>query len=109
MRMPTLLLLIVFILPGCSFFGPKTTYLPLDPGNPFIVIETVDKRTGLVTVTKTKAETFVVDDSKPSSFEDYKKWRRENDPGGQTYADFKEWEAALGEWKLQQEQAQAIK
>jgi hypothetical protein len=47
----------------------------------------------------------VVDDSKPASFEDYKKWRRDNDPGGQTYAEFKEWEAAFGEWQLQRKQA----
>jgi hypothetical protein len=105
MRIPLLLLLIASNLAGCSLFEPKTTYLPLDPNNPVIVTETVDQRTGSITVTTTQAETFVVDDSKPASFDDYKKWRRENDPGGQTYADFKEWEAALGEWKLQQQQA----
>lgn len=109
MRMPTLLLLIVLFLSGCGFFGPKTTYPPLDPKARDIVIEYENKKTGEITTSIVKPKTFVVDDSKPASFEDYKKWRRENDPGGQTYADFKEWEAALGEWKLQQEQVQAIK
>jgi hypothetical protein len=69
------------------------------------VTEVENKKTGEITTTTVKAKTFVVDDSQPASFEDYKKWRRENDPGGQTYADFKAWEAALGEWKLQQEKA----
>ena len=105
MRMPTLLSLTVFILSGCTLFGPKTVYPPIDPQNPYIITETEDLRGGETIITRERAKTFVVDDSKPASFEDYKKWRRENDPGGQTYADFKAWEAALGEWKMQQEKA----
>jgi hypothetical protein len=104
MRMPTLLFLTAFILSGCSYFGPKTVYPPL-PDSSVIVIETENIKTGEVITTTVKARTFVVDDSKPASFEDYKEWRRENDPGWQTYADFKVWEAALGEWKMQQEKA----
>lgn len=103
--MPILLLLTVFILSGCSYiFGPRKVYPPL-PDSSDIVTEVENKKTGEITTTTVKAKTFVVDDSQPASFEDYKKWRRENDPGGQTYADFKAWEAALGEWKLQQEKA----
>jgi len=105
MRMPTLLFLTAFILSGCSYFGPKTVYPPIDANNPYIITEREDPRGGETIVTREKAQTFVVDDSQPASFEDYKKWRRENDPGGQTYADFKAWEAALGEWKMQQEKA----
>ena len=105
MRIPLLLLLIASNLAGCSLFEPKTTYTPLDPKARDIVIEYENKKTGEISTSIVKPTTFVVDDSKPASFDDYKKWRRENDPGGQTYADFKEWEAALGEWKLQQQQA----
>ena len=105
MRIPTLLLLMAFILSGCGLLGPKTSFPPLNPKARDIVTETENQTTGEIITTIVKAKTFIVDDSKPASFEDYKKWRREYDPGGQTYADFKEWEAAFGEWKLQQEQA----
>ena len=105
MRMPLLLLLIIVSLAGCSLFGPKTVYPTIVPGARDLIIEKEGVGSNEITTAIVKTKRFVVDDSKPASFDDYKKWRRENDPGGQTYADFKAWEAALGEWKLQQQQA----
>lgn len=46
-------------------------------------------------------KTRIIDTSKPASFEDYKLWRKENDPAGQSYADYKEWENAYQRWKLE--------
>ncbi|MGH1487721.1 MAG: hypothetical protein ACRBCI_16035 [Cellvibrionaceae bacterium] len=48
------------------------------------------------------SKSTAVDVSKPASFADYKKWRENNDPGGQTYAEFKQWEAAYKEWQKKQ-------
>jgi hypothetical protein len=105
MRMPVLLVLVAFILSGCSLFVPKPVYPTVDPGARDLVIEKENLKSSEVTTIIVEVERYVVDDSKPASFEDYKKWRRDNDPGGQTYAEFKEWEAAFGEWQLQQKQA----
>ena len=43
-------------------------------------------------------------DAKPASFAQYKQWRQRNDPAGQVYADFKQWQAAYNEWRQQQSQ-----
>jgi hypothetical protein len=41
---------------------------------------------------------FVVDKEAPASFEDYKKWRKENAPNEEVYAEYKQWEAAYKQW-----------
>jgi PBP1b-binding outer membrane lipoprotein LpoB len=41
---------------------------------------------------------------KPTSFEEYKLWRRSNDPESEAYAEFKAWEAKQREWKVKSEQ-----
>ena len=52
-----------------------------------------------------KVET-VENGDKPATFDDYKVWRKANDPSGQTYAEYKEWEAAYKQWL--KDQAQTI-
>jgi hypothetical protein len=49
---------------------------------------------------------YIANTSEPTTFEEYKKWRKAYDPSGQTYADYKEWEAAYKQWK--QEQAPSV-
>jgi len=46
-----------------------------------------------------------VDYSKPATFSEYRQWRKSNDPSGQTYAEYKEWEAAYKQWLKDQAKA----
>ncbi len=46
----------------------------------------------------------VYDTKKPTSFAEYKQWRRSNDPDSEAYAEFKAWEAKQREWKLKNDQ-----
>lgn len=46
-----------------------------------------------------------IDTSRPTTFEEYRQWRKANDPNGQTYAEYKQWEAAYKQWLEQQAQA----
>lgn len=39
------------------------------------------------------------DTKKPTSFEEYKQWRKLNDPDSTAYAEYKEWEAQQRQWK----------
>ena len=39
----------------------------------------------------------------PVSYADYKRWREANDPAGELYANFKEWQAAYKKWQQQQQ------
>ena len=76
----SIVLTIIFLgLFACSNAAPKNK--PSMPNNPTSV---------------------TVDISKPATFADYKKWREDNDPKGQSYAEFKQWEAAYKEWKRKQ-------
>ena len=39
----------------------------------------------------------------PTSYAQYKRWRAQNDPDGQAYADYKAWENAYQQWKAEQD------
>lgn len=43
-----------------------------------------------------------IDTSQPASFEVYKEWRQKNDPDGELYAEYIEWEAAYKQWLKKQ-------
>lgn len=103
MRTLATLSLTITTLSGCFYFGPQPVPMLVDPQNPEIITELVNKKTGEVTVTKKSTKRLKVDNSEPASFADYKEWRKENDPGGQVYAEFKQWEAALKERQLRQQ------
>ena len=45
----------------------------------------------------------VFDTKNPTTFEDYKRWRALNNPQGQAYADYKDWEAGYQQWLRQQQ------
>ncbi len=47
-------------------------------------------------------EAITYDTQKPTSFEEYKRWRAKNDPASEAYAEFKEWEANQRRWKEEQ-------
>ena len=113
MRVLALLFIIIFTVSSCSYLlGPPKISKP----------STVYKKTKIINVGPQSPDTkrseqlpenyrekeklpdsFVLDTSKPASFEDYKQWRKENDRGGQIYAEFKQWEAALKEQQLKQQ------
>ncbi len=105
----TLILLTTLLVSGCSYFSrsPQPRPMPVDNKAPEIISEIENPRTGVTTITTKKTKRFVADKSKPASFSDYKKWRRENDPGGQVYAEFKQWEAALKARQLRQQKNKA--
>ncbi|ODS22559.1 hypothetical protein AB835_13500 [Candidatus Endobugula sertula] len=44
------------------------------------------------------------DTRKPTTFEEYKRWRQENDPAAEKYAEYKQWEISYRRWKKQQKQ-----
>ncbi len=108
-RISALTLLVVGVT-ACS--SPKTIY----PSVPVEPIAKEEKNTetlpsgrndGPVQTKKKKVKTkkLAVDDSKPATYSAYKQWRKTNDPGGQVYAEFKEWEAAYKQWQKQQAQS----
>lgn len=72
---------------GCS--ASKSTFVYNDP----------------VITDSTEAKKAIVDDGKPATFGEYRQWRKSNDPGGQTYAEYKEWEAAYKQWLKEQAKA----
>ncbi len=97
------------IVVSCS--SPKTIY-PSEPVDPKAEEENTEtplsgRNDGPVQTKKKKVKTkkLAVDDSKPATYSDYKQWRKTNDPGGQVYAEFKEWEAAYKQWQKQQAQS----
>ncbi len=118
MRSLTLPLLTVFVISGCAYLpsglpgaAPKISKPSVVYKTPEIVNfgpESADPKISEQTPEDFLKEDegpgrFVLDKSKPASFADYKQWRRKNDPGGQVYAEFKQWEAALKERKLRQQ------
>jgi len=41
--------------------------------------------------------------TEPTNFEEYRKWRKDNDPASEAYADYKDWVIEYRKWKLEQE------
>jgi len=39
----------------------------------------------------------------PTTYEEYKQWRQDNDPAAEKYAEYKEWQTAYKYWKAQEE------
>ncbi len=48
----------------------------------------------------------VYDTKKPTTYEEYKKWRAANDPASEAYAEYKEWEINQRKWQLEKERSQ---
>jgi len=48
----------------------------------------------------------VYDTKKPTTYEEYKRWRAANDPASEAYAEFKEWEINQRKWQLEKERSQ---
>jgi len=46
-----------------------------------------------------------IDGSQPATFDQYRQWRKANDPSGQTYAEYKQWEAEYKQWVENQAKA----
>jgi hypothetical protein len=40
----------------------------------------------------------------PTSYKEYREWRKQNDPASEAYADYREWQINYRKWKLEQEQ-----
>jgi len=84
------ILFILFLaLWGCSSSKSKFVYddLSVDSG------EGVDTNKETLQIKRTD-----VDDSKPATFDQYRQWRKTNDSSGQTYAEYKQWEAEYKQW-----------
>lgn len=41
---------------------------------------------------------------KPTSFAEYREWRKNNDPASEAYADYREWLINYRKWQRQQQQ-----
>lgn len=83
------LLALIIAISGCS--SSKTKFVDSDPSIP--TDEGVS--TPVEVVQAKKAD---VDYSQPATFEQYRQWRKANDPSGQTYAEYKQWEAEYKQW-----------
>lgn len=46
----------------------------------------------------------VYNTEKPTTYAEYKAWRKDNDPASEAYAEYKEWEINYRRWKQIQEQ-----
>jgi len=53
--------------------------------------------------TNKTAQPEVFDTHKPTSYAEYKRWRKANAPSSEAYAEYKEWEINYRRWKAQQE------
>ncbi len=93
-----------FVLSGCS--ATKETFLYIDPvtqSNTEKESNTAEEDTA---APKKPRKAVKVDRSQPATFDEYRQWREQNDPSGQTYAEYKAWEAAYKQWI--ENQAKAI-
>jgi hypothetical protein len=41
--------------------------------------------------------------TEPTTYEEYRQWRKNNDPASEAYADYKDWVIKYRKWKLEQE------
>jgi hypothetical protein len=41
--------------------------------------------------------------TEPTTYEEYRQWRKNNDSASEAYADYKDWVIKYREWKLEQE------
>ena len=41
--------------------------------------------------------------TRPATYEEYREWRKNNDPASEAYADYKDWVIKYRKWKLEQE------
>jgi hypothetical protein len=46
----------------------------------------------------------VYNTEEPTSYGEYRQWRKQNDPASEAYADYREWQINYRKWKLKQEQ-----
>jgi hypothetical protein len=87
---------LIFTLWGCSNSKSKFVYDDLS----------VDTGEGVETSSKpVQAKKTLADYSKPTTFDEYRQWRKANDTSGQTYAEYKEWAAAYKQWTKDQARA----
>ena len=56
------------------------------------------------TAKSTATQTATFDTENPTSYAEYKRWRKAHAPSSEAYADYKQWEIAYRRWKAQQEQ-----
>jgi hypothetical protein len=52
---------------------------------------------------KTNKNNVAYNTTEPTTFEEYRKWRKDNDPASEAYADYKDWVIQYRKWKLEQE------
>lgn len=83
---PALLILVAsFILAGCSKTPAQS--------------EANTDNTASNTVNQPAVETIQFDTTRPTNYAEYKRWRQANDPSGEAYANYKEWEIRYREWQ----------
>ncbi len=57
------------------------------------------KTTATTAPETSKKEKPAFDSTKPITYAQYKKWRKQNDPNSEAYAEYKQWEINLRQWK----------
>lgn len=85
-----------FLVVGCSSSKSRLVY-----GD--VTVETREETSASPETQIIKPKKAVVDRTKPANFDEYRQWRQANDPSGQTYAEYKQWEAAYRQWSKQQQ------
>ncbi|MFT6221147.1 MAG: hypothetical protein ACJA0C_000547 [Candidatus Endobugula sp.] len=63
------------------------------------------KIAGIDTSKKTSSEenSITYNTTEPATYEEYRQWRKNNDPASEAYADYKGWVIKYRKWKLEQE------
>ena len=49
------------------------------------------------------ADNVAYNTTEPTTYEEYREWRKNNDPASEAYADYKDWVIKYRKWKLEQE------
>lgn len=71
----------------------------------YFLISTVILLTACGSSPKQKASSDqpVYDTKSPATYQAYQKWRAENDPAAERYAEYKRWEIQFRRWQAEQE------
>ncbi|MGH1439903.1 MAG: hypothetical protein ACRBBR_07335 [Cellvibrionaceae bacterium] len=92
---------LIIAISGCSSSKSKFVYddLSIDTGEGVdAATPAPEAKNSFRSSASEGSQSTVTKGSQPATFEQYRQWRKANDPSGQTYAEYKQWEAEYKQW-----------